>query len=224
MLLSDLVSCKKMLDIPPNVTTEDVKINVLLELASRWIEEILGRETLSLATRTEYYAGTGTQKLLLRCRPVWQSGIAVNVDEAGNYGFTSGGGFTGDNLTFGTDYTIVPDQTNGSSRQGILIRLNNYWPRPSVRQRGLLSPFVGTDTGSVKVTYQGGYSVDDLPQVIRGACELLVAKLYVIFPLGMEVGSESYEERAISFAVPQKGYLTSLVKPMLIFYRNWGSW
>ena len=222
MLYSDLIAVKKLLDIPPNTTGEDAKLNLLLELASRWIEEILGRQSLELKSRTEYYQGTGTQRLNLNARPVWQSGITVTIDQStGNFGFASGGGFTADALTFGTDYTIQADQDDGSSRCGILVRIGDYWPKPYVRQRGLLSPFIGPDNGSVKVTYFGGYSVDNLPQVIRGACELLVAKLYYVFPLGMEIGSESYEERAISFGAPHKGYLLNMIKPMLIHYRNW---
>ena len=211
-----------MLDIPPNSTTEDVKLLFLLETASRWIEEILDRPGMSLTTRTEYYRGTGTQKLLLRSRPVWQSGITVNIDENnGNYGFASGGGFTGDNLTFGTDYTLQRDQDDGSSRCGILLRVGGYWPRPAVRQRGLLSPFMGTDMGSVKVVYQGGYTVDNLPSVIRTACDLIIAKLYYTLPLGVELGSESYEERSISLTTPHKGWLLNMVKPMLMLYKNW---
>ena len=213
-----------MLDIPPNVTTEDVKLSFCIETASRWIEEILNRPGLSYASRTEYYRGTGTNKLLLRSRPVFTTPtIQVYEDEAGYYG-SGDDAFNSDTLLeYGVDYCLQIDQDDGSSRSGILLNIKGAWPRRYVRQRGLLTPYLGDDLGSIKCIYTAGHTVDTLPAVFRTAVDMLVGKLYYILPLAMEISSESYEERSISFAVPDKtkNYLTSLVIPMIIWYRNW---
>ena len=211
-----------MLDIPPNNTAEDVKLSFCIETASRWIEEILNRPGMSYASRTEYYRGTGTNKLLLRSRPVYTTPtIEVYEDQTGYYGSASGAFAAATLLEYGVDYCLQIDQDDGTSRSGILLNIKGAWPRRYVRQQGLLTPYLGDDLGSIKCVYTGGYTVDNLPAVIRTACDLLIGKLYYILPLAMELSSESYEERSISFGVPdRKAYLTSLIKPMIGFYRN----
>jgi len=223
MLLTDLTELKAILEIDPNNTTEDVKLNFLITWASAWIEEILNRPGFSYSVRTEYYNGTGTQRITLRGRPVFQSPTPqVWVDDHGYYGARSGA-FDGDNeeLTYGNDFTIAWDQPDGTSRSAILVRIGNYWDKPTVRSAGLLSPYIGPAFGNVKVTYAAGYTVDTLPVVFRMATNLLVARMRYLLPIGMEIGSESYEERSISVISDSKQYLTGLIRPMILPYRNW---
>lgn len=219
---------KSILEIDPADTSEDKKLLFLVEWASAWIEEVLGRP-LAYKTRTDYYQGSGTQKLQLRARPVYASppapygALAVVVDEGGNFGAASGA-FQGPGaipLVYGQDYTLRIDQADGGSRSGLLIRIGNYWPRPMVRQTGLLSPFVGDDTGSVQVTYTAGYTQDTLPAQLRAAVNLLVARMRYILPLGVELGSESYEDRSISVITSEKQGLLALVNPLIMSFRNW---
>lgn len=228
MLWTDLRELKAVLEIDPRNTNEDKKLGFFIEYATAWIEELLNRD-FSFKSRTQYYCGTGTQQLLLRNRPVNPtppapySAISVVVDENGNFGQTSGA-FTGPTslpLVLGTDYVLVIDEDNGTSRSGILKRINDYWNKPFVRQTGLLSPFVGEDTGSIQVTYTAGFTVDTLPSSLRLACNLLVAKMRYVFPLGIELGSENYEDRSISALMEKKDYLISLVAPLIMTHRNW---
>ena len=178
---------------------------------------------MSYKLRTEYYNGTNSQRLLLRSRPVFTTPTPqVFVDSGGYFGSVSGA-FTGANdaLTYGVDFCLDIDQEDGTSRSGILIRFNDFWPKRYVRQAGYLTPFVTPSYGSVKVIYQAGFTVDTLPAVFRLAMNLLVAKLRWIFPLGLELNSESYEERNIGIAASQKNYMLNLVTPMLKPYSNW---
>lgn len=231
--LTDLRELKVWLDIDPANTSEDKKLNFYIELATQWIEEILDRPGLFFASRTEYYKGTNTQKLLLNSRPVYTTPtIQVNEDEAGYYGAPTGSFASTTALTYGDDFCLQIDQANGTSRSGILIRRNDVWPRPTNRMRGLLAPFIGEDFGSIKITYSGGYTVDDLPSQFRAATTLLVANLRQLLPLGQPIQAESYEERAISYGGPQfagssnvsgaqKTFLLALAKPLIMSYKNW---
>lgn len=222
-VLTDLIEVKKILDIPIGDKSEDAKLNFFIEWASNWILEILNRPELFYSVRTEYYSGTGTQKILLKARPVYTTPtIQVVIDENGYYG-SSSGSFQNPSpaLTYGSDFCVVIDQEDGSSRSGILVRINALWPKPSVRQVGWLSPFIGQAFGNVKVTYAAGYTVNNMPSMFRSACNTLVARMRYVFPLAMELGSESYEDRSISVITEKKDYLLSLVKPFIISQRNW---
>lgn len=220
MLLTDKAELKAMLGIRPTNKREDVVLSLLITIASEWIQEFLGRE-LDYAVRTEYYAGTGTQQLNLRHRPVYATPtIACIVDLAGGYDQPSDS-FDGTALEFGTDFLLDIEDSSNPSRSGILIRRNDFWPKPSQRQQGYLSPFLGQGFGNIKVTYGGGFRVDNLPAPIRGACDLLVMRLRTIIPIGAELSSESYEERNISYVNDAKAKLMALVRPMIWTYRNW---
>ena len=222
-MLTDLSELKKYLEISVDDHSEDANILLYIDVATNWIEEILGRTGLFYKQRTEYYPGTGTQKLLLKSRPVFTTPtIQCFVDEAGYFGSTSGA-FDAQNtqLTYGDDFCLQIDQDDGTSRSAILVRIGDYWPQPYVRSRGYLSPFEGGAFGNVKVVYSAGYTVDSLPAVFRAAANVLVAGIRYVMPLGMPLASESYEERSMTILVDRKGYLTGLVKPLISSYRNW---
>lgn len=222
MLFTDLRQVKSILEISMHNKREDKNILFFCTWASSWIEELLNRPGMSYAVRTEYYDGTGTPNLLLRCRPVYTTPtIQVFVDEEGYYG-QAPGAFSGDSaLTFGTDFFMKIDQDDGTSRSAILTRINSLWPRRFYRQQGLLSPFVGPGPGSIKVIYAAGYTVDNVPEPIRMAAVTLVSKIRNFFPLGMEIVNESYEDRYISYALANKDYLLTQIKDLIMPFRNY---
>lgn len=227
MLYTDLIECKKIFEIDPANPAEDGKLLFFIEQASDIIGTFLDRPGIEYKQRTEIYQGTGATTINLKSRPVFpldNGGIQVFVDEYALFGSASGAFDPGTTmLTYGKDYCLKIDRDDGGSRSGILYRVGDYWPRRACRQRGLLSPFMGVDTGSVKVVYTGGYTCDTLPAGLRAACNFLVAKMRSIMPTGMEVGSESYQDRSMSFVTSRQDYLLGLVRPRLIPYRNW-SW
>lgn len=228
MLFTDLNEVKALLDIDPQDKVEDKKLNFYIDAVTDVLRTILNRD-FDYKQRTEYYGGTGTQKLVLRVPPVYPTtgptgattGITVYQDSAGFYGEPSGAFTSSDaELTLGSDFAI-PIDSSGVSRSGILVRLHGLWLRPQVRVNGLLSPFIGEAFGNYKVTYYGGYTVDTLPSGIRLAVNLLITKFRYIFPLGLALSSESYEDRSISLTGSQKSYLFDLARPLLLNYRNW---
>ena len=228
MLYTDIRELKSILEIDPLDLSEDKKLFFLIEHASAIIEGFIGQD-FTFKTRTEFYKGSGTQKLLLRKRPVYPApaspytAITVTYDSSGLFGAANNAfaGATSTTYTYGVDYTLQIDADDGSSRSGILIRNNMVWTKPNFRQAGWLSPFMGDDTGSFKVVYTAGYSVDTLPAQFRVAANLLVTRMRYLFPLGMAISSESYEERSISLLEEKRDYLMALVKPLLFPFRNW---
>lgn len=230
-LLTDLVEVKTVMEIDIGDKSEDIALNFYIEQISSWIQEWLNRD-LELKTRTEFYSGTGTQRLCLKSRPVFPDSLSVYVDGSAYYG-SAPNAFdpTASLLTYGQDYFIEIDTVNfdpltnsplpSTSRSGVLVRIKDVWPRPTARVAGLLSPFLTRDYGSIKVTYEAGYTADTLPAVIRSAANLGVARMRYIFPLGMEIGSESYEERSISLVTERKNYIMALIYPMIWSHRNW---
>ena len=221
MLYTDLRELKRVLEIDPANTAEDVRLNLWIEQASNLIEEFLGRPGMEYKERTEYYAGTATQKLLLRSRPVFATPvIKVYEDNGGYYGTVSGSFAETTALTYGTDFALIIDQDNGTSRSGMLLMIDSLWEQPQVRETGFLSPYIGEAFGNYKIVYTAGYTIDTLPAAFRFACNLLVARFRYLMPLGMALGSESYEERSIS-VLHDRDYLMGLIRPFLYPYRNW---
>jgi len=229
LLLTDLREIKSFLEIEPNDTSEDKKLNFYIEMVSQWIGEILNRPDFSYQFRTQIISGSGTQRILLRFRPVYPmigtpQQLTVTVDEGAYFGCASGS-FTSNPgvqpLTYGVDYCLEIDQVDGSSRSGVLWRLNDYWPRPFAREIGILSPFAVPDTGSIQVQYMGGWTCDTLPAVFRLAINMAVAKLRSFFPLGIPLGSESYEERSVSYIIEKKNYIINDLRPLIWSWRNW---
>lgn len=223
--LNDLNETKVALEIDPANTAEDKKLLLFLDYASDWVGELLNRRNgILYKSRTEYYDGTGTTRLLLRSRPVYATPvIEVTHDANGFYGCTSGAfGSTSTPLTYGVDFALKVDQDDGTSRSAVLVKMNGVWERKFGRQAGWLSPFVVRDTGSYKVVYSAGWTIDGMPALLRQAVLTLVARMRYLMPVGMEIGSESYEERNITVVAEKKDYLMGIVKPMVLpYYRNW---
>lgn len=222
VLFTDLNELKSIFEIDPDDTIEDMNLGFYTEQASQWIEEVLNRPGFSYASRTEIYKGTGTPKLLLRSRPVYATPtIQVFHDSGANFNSSDDPYNDESALTYGQHFCLDIDTGTNKSRSGILYKIGDAWIRPSYRQMGYLSPFLGPDRGSLKIIYTGGYTVDDLPAGLRLACNLLVSKIRACFPIGMELSSEGYEERSLRYVTSQKEKLLSLVKPLIMPYRNW---
>ena len=234
MLYSDLREIKAILEIDKANTSEDLKLNFIIEQISSWIEQLLGRPNLTYKLRTEYYSSTSTGVIVLRSRPTYSVPTPlVYIDQNGNFGSTSGAFASNTLQVYGQNFCLKIDQDDGiRSRCGLLIPtqqsngLNQngaWWNNQQYRQWGFLSPYIAPNPGSIKVVYYAGYTVDDLPAVFRMACNLLIARLRVVLPLGLELSAESYEERSIAIVNSEKDKLLAIVKPMLWDHRNW-SW
>ncbi len=233
MLYTDLREIHRVLEIDDSNMIEDVRLLFWMEQLSNLLEENVFFRDLSYKVRTEYANGTGTQRILLKHRPVYPTAapsfaaslpftaLTVNADDFGYYG-SAPGAFSGPDLVYGSDYCLEIDQTDGSSRSAILIRINRYWSKPQNRQAGLLTPFVAVKAiGNVKVTYTAGYTTDTLPASVRLALDQLVAQVRYLFPLGIILASENYEDRAISALNERKDAILAVAKGMTFPFRNW---
>ena len=227
MLFTDLREAKAMFDIEPGDGSEDKIIGFIIETASSWIEELVDRPDMSYRLRTEYYNGTGTPKLPLRHRPVYATPTPeVYLDESAWFGSVSGSFASDTQLTYGNSergFSLQVREEGQPSRSGILYRNNDVWPKFQVRSAGVLTPYVAPSPGIIKVVYYGGWTLDTLPAAFRLACQLLVARLLYVFPLGVELNSEGFEERSVGVVTSEKSKLLALVNPIIWNYRNW-SW
>lgn len=221
MLFCDLVETKAILEIDAQDTSEDVKLSFFISQVSSRIGKYLGREDFyDLKERTEYFAGSGTDKLQLHAYPAFLSPTPrVWVDESGLFGSGSGEFDSTKELTYGDDFSLFLDRTD-RSEIGWLIRRNSLWPKPSARQRGYLSPFIVEGYGQIKVTYTGGWTPDTIPEGIRMAAVTGVARLRQMFPLGMPLTGESYEDRSVSYAIQDRDWLYGSVKNLLFPWRR----
>ena len=221
-IYTDPIEAKRMLDIDPDDHSEDVKINFCNEWAANLIDEYLCRPVFK-KSRTEYPRPTNTQKLCLQARPVFTTPTIrcwVSPNNGGLYGQADDAFGDGTELTFGDDFGLQIDQDDGTSRSGILIRANALWAKPIIRRAGYLYPYTTEGFGSIKVQYTGGYTIDSLPSAFRLAGDALIARLLFLFPIGFEQNSAAYEDMAVSLITERKGWLLSVVKPMLYSYLN----
>lgn len=205
-----------MLEIDPEDDTENKRLNFWIKMASGLIEDYLDRPGYLKQERTEYYNGTGTDKLVLRCRPAYPTPTPqVWVDEGGFFGVDPDAFPSTGLLEYGTDYVLWTDRPDGTSHRAILIRKNNLWQKAGRRRAGFLSPFVDEGWGTVKVTYVAGWTADDLPQTVVAACTLLVSKIRFMYPLGLPVSSDSYEGRSVSIRSEDRNWLFGQIKHLL---------
>ena len=221
MLFTDLIELKVALEIDPDDKSEDARLNIWLKAACDIIESYLGRP-LYRQERTEYYGGSGTQKLSLRATPVWAAPAPqVWVDQGGNFGAASGAFPDTKKLTYGTDFTLWLDSDDGArSDRGILIRHGGHWNKVGVRQAGLLSPFIQENPGTIKVTYTGGRYAEDLPYDLVLAAIQATARIRFMMPLGLSVTGDSYEGRSVSIQGGDRNFILGQIKHLLGRYRR----
>jgi hypothetical protein len=223
VLWTDLIELKTALEIDPDDQSEDARLNLWLKAACEVLESYLGYPIFRM-TRTEFYGGTGTQKLTLRCHPVYaDANLQVLVDRSGNFGVSSGSFDPGvSTLVYGTDFGLWLDHPTDPIRsdRGILLRYNSFWERPAYRTAGLLSPYVEKDFGTIKVTYTGGRFAEDLPYDMVLAAITATARIRFMMPLGLNVSGDSYEGRSISIQGTESNWIIGQVKHLLFKFRN----
>ncbi len=223
MPLVTLPVLKDFLTIPASQTQLDGSLTVYLNQCSAAIEEWCGRK-FALNTYTQYFVGSNKVYLILPQRPVTR----VNFVYENDFGYwgdpnlvTPSSVFVpSDLLVEGTDYALVKDQPDGSSRCGMLAKINNVWWKPIVRSPGILSPSFGDDLGSIYCSWTAGYS--QIPQDIQMATCLLVSYLRSIAPNGRPLTHESYEERSVGYGGSWKYGWPEFVLALLARYRNIG--
>lgn len=214
MALTTVAAVKTYLKISDS--SEDTFLTAVLAYADALIKRYLN-QNIESATYTEYYSGNGTRHIRLRQRPV-TSITSVYLDSGGYFGTGTDAFASTTLLTAGTDYTIVKDQSDGSSKSGLLERLNGMWPQVAVRTVGMLTPAYENNRGNIKVTYVGGYS--SIPDDLVFAEILTVANIRFMQPHGARLQSEGYEDYNYSLAsMARPEDILSPVRSILSRYR-----
>jgi hypothetical protein len=159
----------------------------LLPMAEDAAESYCKRK-FGLASHTEFPKGGG-ESFTLRERPVASTGLSVYLDVNGFFGKGTNAFASGTLLTEGVDYVLQRDQTDGSSKSGVVFRLGGgavggplAWPWAFDLPRGSLtarlSPRWPGVPGCVSVTYAAGYSLTTVPYDLQAAVIELCGWLY----------------------------------------------
>lgn len=198
-------------------------LGVLIDSASALIKRYCKRD-LEQATYTEYYSGDGQQDILLLQWPV--SSVAhVYFDQNGYWGQGSGAFGAATELTQGTQWALIQEDSSGS-RRGMIRKLGsansafigyypeNFWSG-KLGARRLPSWPVGN--GNLKIVYTAGYAT--IPDDLQLACDMMTMFLIRNVPSGAPLTSESLG--AYSYSVgsgligshPELGSVKQLLSP-----------
>ena len=176
MALTDLATLKNFLNLPAICTSGQDAYLTQLATAADAIVKAYCKSDLETATYTEYPRREllGTQRLALKHRPVYLTGLAVYLDPGGYFGLGPNSPFdpTTTILTLGQDYVPQMDGPtllgNPTSRSGILIKIGGgvyggpmAWPWGSNVRQGTLTarmpPVWPILDGGVKVVMTAGW-------------------------------------------------------------------
>lgn len=174
-------------------SSEDDIIDTLIHGASQAVVGFCGRDFVQ-ATYTEYYDGSGNEKLILKNYPI-VSVSSVNIDTTRQWGAASA-------VTVATDLIVGNDSG--------IIELWNNWRS------------FGCGKKTVRVVYSAGYA--SIPYDVQQACLLTVMYWYKRHYQDQRIGlqSETIGERNMTYSnedLPKtaKLMLSGYVK------RGWGS-
>ncbi len=179
-------------NLPLSVTTEDARIQQLLDGAEEAIWQWIGRERVQgyhpfeQVQSTEYYDGKQRQMLVLRRRPT-VSVQAVWVDRSGYYG-QNPTAFVDPQTSWnvGTQCALMRNDES-EANPGILVAFAGVVP--SWQGQAVISPAWPAGMGNIKVTYTAGYS--SLPLDLVSAICNITAAIRKAAPRGNQLASET---------------------------------
>ena len=174
---------------------------IVLAGVDRALKDLLHQEIESPVSYTEYHDGMNSPSFRVRQRPL-VSITNLYEDSDGAYGLGVNAFPASTLLTSGTDYTFRPDQPDGSSKTGLVYRVNGFWAGAvsygaggvwwgSGPSTGLLSAGLQPALGTIKITYVGGYST--IPPDLILTEILVVSKIRQMKTYGAAIQSEGYE-------------------------------
>lgn len=205
MALTDLETIKRLLNIPMDVTVNDVWLDALREAAESNVKTYCKRDFES-QIYTDYYSGSNTRYLVLRQRPV-TAVTSVYLDHRGRFGQNPDGSYSSDTLlTNGIDYVLTYDQGTATSACGVLQRVNGVWPEIyrehwTNKVSGEPAPAIG----NIKVTYTAGFTT--IPMDLQYAVCWIVAFMRRNLPVGGILGSEKIGDYSYSLLNPRSAGL-----------------
>lgn len=167
------------------VATNDAALQMILNEVNGALTHAI-RQPLESTTYTEYYDAPYTDRLVLRQWPV----TTVTTVKVAQNSSGDPAKFTTDTLwTQYVDYVVEVDQSNGSSRSGLLRSTRGYWGMQQAHPMGRLASRMTADYRAVQVVYVAGY--DQIPQSLKSAALLMTSRLFHLRKFGLMPGSAS---------------------------------
>lgn len=200
------------------LASEDTSLDALIDLLLLEVDEVIngytGRGDLTSSQATEYYDGTGRERLILRRRPV-TAVAGIWVDQAAYYGNAAGAFPSTSEWTSGTDFAL-PRSDASEGNGGILIAIRN----PDFGGGGIWPE----GRGNIKVTYTAGYATipKDLTLAATNLTVLLVnASEKGQILSGETIGSYSYQLlTADAYKAGAAGAIIGTVRSILARYQE----
>lgn len=163
--------------VPPFANND---VNVYIKSIDSGTQVTLTQNCTQTLTATSLYFGIN----------VWEDDLAYYGSVPTSFASTS-------QLTWGGDFTVRADQIDGSSRSGMILRMNDVWNTLYVRPSGNLSQLIATGLGNIRVQAAVGWATTppDLEMaVIRVIAKIRNSRLY-----GDTIGSESKSDAGGSY-------------------------
>lgn len=168
--------------IPLTDTALDGLLEQLVPQATSVIDGFIKRH-LFATDYTEYYCGKGTNKLILKQRPI---NTITSIHVRSDIFFGQGDAVaSGDLLTVGEDYAW-------EANTGIIYRIGDVW-KDSSRPGDTLVLATEPGLGNIKVVYNAGYSESTLPKRVRYYANNLIVLMREAAKSGGVITSESLE-------------------------------
>jgi hypothetical protein len=130
-------------------------------------------------------------------------GVNAWEDINGYFGAMPGSFASGTQLTWGSDFGIRADLPDGSSRSGMLLRINQVWNTHYLRGGDMLSSMNATGMGNIRV--QGMFGWPTVPADIEAFVIRVIVRMRNSRRYGQAVNSESFEQYSYSLASEAKG-------------------
>lgn len=156
-------------------STKDAYYQMIIDAADAFLKQQVQQNLQSQVITAEYHAGRNRNFIIANERPV-QSIQQLYYDPEGRYGQLSGSFDPVTSLqTLGTDYILKVDQTNGTSRSGIIYLLGGQGVARRERKFGNLNPQIMPTFGTFKLNYTAGFVT--IPNDLKWATKALARAL-----------------------------------------------
>lgn len=155
--------------------------NVAISAINSTTELTLTQNAAASATQTPLYFGLN----------VWG-------DDAGYWGSAPGTFPSTAQFAWGSDFAIKADEPDGTSRAGMLLRLNDVWDTQYYRPGANLSQLMASGMGNYQVQYAAGWPT--VPADVEMAVIRVIAKIRNSRLYGDLLGSESKSDGSGSYS------------------------
>jgi len=195
MALTSLTLYKAQVGIVTTDATRDASLSALISAFDGAVKKLC-QQNIEQSTWTHYFdAPYDTPDLILREGPV-SSITSLYYDPAGYAGQGADAFASTTQLTAGTDFFLVPDQADGTSKRRRVRRIGmSSWASPLLlRPYSSLSARPTSPVGAIKCVYVAGFS--SVPADLTYAVNLAVARAYQMREKGVAYTSESWNGRS----------------------------